>query len=89
MTILHQYPLSYFENMAEVYVPTAEELKAGKWALIFERLDEDGQPDLSMPGHTIPIRDPIHHLISGTCWCSPTKENCENGLELWNHRISQ
>jgi hypothetical protein len=80
MTVLHQFPLSYFENMAEVYVPTAEELKQGNWALIAEKLDEDGEIDFSMPAHTIPIRDLIHHLIHKTCWCSPWVEHCENGL---------
>ena len=87
-TRLHQFPLSHFENMPETYVPTAEELKQGNWALVFEKLDEDGSPDFSAPGHTIPIRDKVHHLIHETCWCSPRREDL-NGSILFNHHISQ
>lgn len=77
----YQKALSEFD----VYHPTDSEKDQGNWAVVFEQLDCNGEPDPTSNAHIIPTFDPIHHRISASCWCG-AKLN-EDGMIV--HGVSQ
>ena len=66
----------------ETYRTTAEERAKGKWAVVAEKLDEDGLPDAAFPIHIIPTYG-IHHLIHKDCWCVPKPD--PELFNVWVH----
>lgn len=71
----------------ETYIPTEEEKRRGNWAVVCERLDEDGDPDFSSTVHIIPVHGLVHE-IALTCWCGPQVQHEDNG-EMCIHKASQ
>ena len=54
----------------EVFEPTEEDRKKGMWAVVFEDLDEDGEPDFESNAHIMPTHGMLHQL-SRQCSCEP------------------
>lgn len=71
----------------EYYHPTESDRERGRWAVVFERLDADGVPDIESMAHIIPIFDTRPHRISVDCWCDPKRSG--KTKETWNHNLSQ
>lgn len=72
--------------IGEIYVPTDAEKAEGRWSVVLERVDEDGDPDWASPVHIIPTFGK-HHDISMECWCKPTQK--PDDKEMWIHTASQ
>lgn len=71
----------------EVFEPTDEDRKKGMWAVVFEQLDENGDPDFNSTAHIIPTHGMFHQL-SAQCACEPDKK-VRNGQVQVIHVISQ
>ena len=76
--------------MTEMYIPSENEKAAGSWAVVCEKLLEDGTPDLASTKHIIPIAG-RHHEIGISCWCGPTLETRDvaDVCDCWVHHMVQ
>jgi hypothetical protein len=76
--------------VVEKYVPSEGEKAAGKWAVVFEELFPDGEPDQDSYAHMMPTYGPAHE-ISFLCWCDPlrSEEPGGNGLHYYTHGAPQ
>lgn len=73
----------------EMYEPTKSERAKGNWAVVAEKFDENGEPDLTSQCHVIPTHGMIHQ-ISEQCPCEPYRHKHRNGgPDSIVHRISQ
>lgn len=86
MTRLLQKPLSYYENLPETYVPSERDQAAGKWVVIPEFLEEDGNPDLTTTLHILPTFG-RHHQIHASCWCCPEVKQPDDGPTYLCHHV--
>lgn len=70
----------------EYYQPSFEEKAQGSWAVVCERLNEDGEPDLSSTRHVIPTFDSMNHRVSALCICGPKWSDFSSA---WVHGVRQ
>lgn len=71
----------------KLYVPSMDEKKRGKWVVVFERKDEEGEPDIGSTPHIIPTLGK-HHQIDDSCWCLPQRAPREEGVDAFLHHLS-
>lgn len=96
MTILYQKSIEEMmkqppwpePSAPKVFVPTKADKKKGKWAVIFEEYDQDGDPDYTRKMHVIPTKG-INHQITEDCWCEPCFQKTKRGSLAVVHNISQ
>lgn len=72
----------------EVYVPSKSDKERGKWAVVFEQIDENGVPDVDSTAHIIPTYG-VNHQISDICWCQPDRKPTRSGDDAIVHTPSQ
>ncbi len=72
----------------QFYAPSRDEKKRGKWVVVFELKDADGEPDIGSTPHIVPTIGK-HHQIDDSCWCVPQKAPRENGVDAILHHIAQ
>ena len=93
MTILYQKSIAEIAaqplpRTEEVFTPTDEDRKRGNWAVVFDYLDEDGEPFANSVAHIIPIHGMLHQL-SEMCACDPEVVPEPGNITTVRHRISQ
>ncbi len=94
MTLLYQKSIADIAAQPltrdqEMYEPTESEREQGMWAVVADKVDEDGDPEPGSRYHIIPTHG-VNHQISEMCWCEPTRHEHSNGQPYSVvHSISQ
>ena len=81
-------PCSIAKKAILRFVPVKEDTERGRFAVIFEMNDEDGDPEVTSNAHIVPLFGK-HHEICTSCWCSPKAEMHKDGSFVFSHSASQ
>ena len=67
------------------FVPTEADLRRGKYAVVFQRVREDGEWDIFSTAHILPLFG-RNHVIDRSCWCEPQSHQSDDGTDFFVHR---